>query len=206
MSEADFLRARNVSRETLERLRRYEALLRKWNPAINLVARSTLDQIWSRHFLDSTQLFDLAGLGWAHWADLGSGGGFPGLVVAVLAAETDPGALVTLIESDQRKAAFLMAAAREIGVTVTVRTDRVESTPPQAADILTARALAPLDKLLAFSDRHLTPTGTALFPKGANHAAELRRALESWRFSYEKTPSTTDPQAVVFSIKGISRV
>ena len=206
MSEADFLRARNVSRETLERLRQYEALLRRWNPAINLVARSTLDQIWSRHFLDSTQLFDLAGSGWAHWADLGSGGGFPGLVVAVLVAEMDPGASVTLIESDQRKAAFLMAAAREIGVTVTVRTDRVESTPPQAADILTARALAPLDKLLAFSDRHLTPTGTALFPKGANHAAELQQALESWRFSYEETPSTTDPQAVVLSIKGISRV
>lgn len=206
MSEAEFLVRHDVSRETLERLRIYEALLRKWNPAINLVSKSTLDQVWSRHFLDSAQIFDLADPSARTWADLGSGGGFPGLVVAILAAGRGRELGMTLVESDTRKAAFLMTVAREAGLTVAVKSERIEALSPLGADILSARALAPLVKLLEFSERHLRPGGQALFPKGANHAEELRQALETWSFSYDTIPSATDPDAVVYSLREIRRV
>lgn len=205
MSEAEFLEKRSVSRETLERLRLYDALLRKWNPAINLVAKSTLDHVWRRHFLDSAQLFDLAGPSWRHWADLGSGGGFPGLVVAILAADEMPQVRVSLVESDHRKAAFLSAVIRETGIAATVVAERIEMAAPQNTDIVSARALAPLDRLLTFAERHMAAKGIALLPKGAAHAAELRQALDSWRFSYHATNSETDPDAVIYLIKDISR-
>ena len=200
-----FLGSHGVSRETLARLKTFEALLRKWNPVINLVSRSTLDDVWGRHFLDSAQLIDLAGSAWTSWADLGSGGGFPGLVVAILSAESRPDARITLVESDRRKAAFLLTVANEIGLKPQVIADRAESIPPLSADVVSARALAPLEKLLPYAERHLSPKGIALFPKGANHQAELHQALETWRFSYEATASVTDPAAVVYSIKGIAR-
>ncbi len=205
MSAEAFLAVRNVSRETLDRLRAYEALLRKWNPAINLVAKSTLDDIWSRHFLDSTQIYDLAPKSALSWADLGSGGGFPGIVVAILAASDERPLAMTLVESDQRKAAFLMAAARELGLKLAVRADRIEALPPLNADVLSARALAPLDQLIGHAERHLSPEGVALFHKGANHAAELKQALEKWRFSYEASHSATDADAVIYQIMGVSR-
>lgn len=205
MSAEAFHAARNVSRETLDRLRAYESLLRKWNPAINLVAKSTLEDMWSRHFLDSTQIYDLAPKNALRWADLGSGGGFPGLVVAILAVGDDRHLAVTLVESDQRKAAFLMAAARELGLKLVVRADRIESLPPLNADVLSARALAPLEQLIGHAERHLSPHGVALFPKGANHAAEMKQALEKWRFSYEASPSATDADAVIYQIMGVSR-
>lgn len=205
MTEQAFLAARHVSRETLDLLRAYEALLRKWNPAINLVARSTLEGIWSRHFLDSAQIYDLAPPNTRSWADLGSGGGFPGLIVAILAASEGRALAVTLVESDQRKAAFLMTAARELGLSLAVRAERIESLPPLQADVLSARALAPLEQLIGHAERHLSPQGVALFPKGASHAAEMKQALEKWRFSYETVRSVTDANAVIFQIKGVSR-
>ena len=206
MTETALLGTRSVSRETMARLQIYEALLRKWNPAINLVARSTLDDVWGRHFVDSAQIYNLAGKGWSSWADLGSGGGFPGLVIANIAAESQLEAKVILVESDQRKATFLRTVARETGVKLEVIADRAESLAPLAVDILSARALAPLDRLMSFAKRHLSPTGVALFPKGVNHGAELRQALETWRFSYDAAVSETDPAAVIYAIKGISRV
>lgn len=205
MTEQAFLAARNVSRETMDRLRIYEALLRKWNPVINLVAKSTLEDIWSRHFLDSAQIYDLAPPTARSWADLGSGGGFPGLIVAILAAGEGRALTVALVESDQRKAAFLMAAARELGLQLAVRAERIESLPPLSADVLSARALAPLDQLIGHAERHLSPQGVALFPKGANHAVEMKQALEKWQFSYETAQSVTDADAVIFQIVGVSR-
>lgn len=202
----DQLPGRSVSRETMARLKCYEALLRKWNPAINLVARSTLDGIWERHFRDSIQVFDLAPPSARHWADLGSGGGFPGLVAAILAADERPDLRVTLVESDLRKAAFLTTVARETGLAATVLPKRIEDLEPLAADVLSARALAPLDRLLAHAERHLAPAGIAIFPKGAAWREELRLALEHWRFSYENSVSVTDPDATVLTIGGISRV
>lgn len=196
----------NVSRETLERLKAYEALLKKWNPAINLVSKATLAEAWTRHFVDSAQIFDLAPEGAHHWADLGSGGGFPGMVVAAIAAEKAPDMQVTLVESDQRKATFLRTVARELGLKTQVISKRIEEVPPLGADVLSARALASLAQLLGFAERHLCPDGIALFPKGAAHEQELAEALESWRFEVQKTPSRTESGAVILSIGGIARV
>ena len=203
--QARFLAARNVSRETLERLEAYRALLERWNARINLVARSTLQGFWTRHVLDSIQLLDLAP-GDAHtWCDLGSGAGFPGLAVALLAREERPDLSVTLIESDQRKCTFLRTVARETETKVNILANRIETAPPQESCVLSARALAPLPELLQMTARHIAQHGIALFPKGANHDAERREALEIWRFHCETHPSKTDPDAVIFQVSELSR-
>lgn len=206
MSAGWLLPGLDVSRETAERLDLYEALLRKWNPAINLVARSSLADLRIRHFADSAQIFSIAPDNVRSWLDLGSGGGFPGMVVAILARELRPACRITLVESDLRKAAFLTEVARQTGTTAAVRAERAELLPPVGADIVSARALAPLRDLIGLAERHLAPGGTGLFPKGARHETEVADALETFRFSLQKVPSRTDPQAVVLSVGGISRV
>lgn len=196
----------DVSRETLARLDRLEALLHKWNAAINLVSPSTLVQVWSRHFLDSAQLFDIPPEGVRHWVDLGSGGGFPGLVIAALALERRPGMRVTLVESDKRKSAFLIAAIRELRLSATVCAQRIEAVEPLEADVLSARALAPLPLLLNFAERHVASEGLALFPKGGRWRDELALAQQAWSFQSETLPSLTDAEAVVLKIKRLTRV
>ena len=195
----------NVSRETLARLQVYTALLQKWNPAINLVAKLTLPDLWQRHFEDSAQLMDLCPKSATTWCDLGSGGGFPGLVVAIMARDTHPQLRVTLVESDQRKATFLRTVAREAGTEVAIRAERAETLAPQNADVVSARALAPLPLLLGHVHRHLKPGGAAILPKGANADKELEEALATWRFKVQKTPSKTDPQAVILTIGELTR-
>jgi 16S rRNA (guanine527-N7)-methyltransferase len=195
-----------VSRETTERLTNYAALLRAWNPKINLVSRQTLADLEHRHFADSAQLLGHAPPGAATWVDLGSGGGFPGLVVAILAAELRPDLHVTLIESDQRKAVFLRTVAQRTGISATVLAERIEAVPPLGTDVLSARALAPLAALLDHAERHLRPGGTALFPKGASWRAELEEALERWRFDCENLPSATSPDGVILKLGEIARV
>lgn len=196
----------DVSRETAGRLADYAALLRAWNPKINLVSKQTLTELETRHFADSAQLLALSPPDATTWADLGSGGGFPGLVVALLAAELRPALRVILVESDQRKAVFLRTVAQRTGVPATVLADRIEAVPPLGADVLSARALAPLTTLLDYADRHLAPTGTALFPKGANWRAEVDEALERWRFRCENLPSATSPGGAILRIGEIHRV
>lgn len=196
----------DVSRETLERLEIYESLLIKWNAAINLVSPQTLAQVWSRHFLDSAQLFDLAPPDVRHWADLGSGGGFPGMVVAILAKEKAPDMLVSLVESDQRKAAFLATVARTLDLPTRIHTRRIEQLDPLKAGILSARALAPLAQLLDFAERHLSIEGTAVFPKGTRWRDELAEAQKKWSFGYDVVPSRTDAEAVILKIEGLKRV
>jgi 16S rRNA (guanine527-N7)-methyltransferase len=197
---------RDVSRETAERLAEYAALLRAWNPKINLVSRQALADLETRHLADSAQLLALAPPEATTWADLGSGGGFPGLVVAILAAEQRPALRVTLVESDQRKAVFLRTVAQRAAAPVTVLAERIESLPPLGSDVLSARALAPLTVLLDYADRHLRAGGTALFPKGANWRAEVDEALERWRFRCENLPSATSPEGVILRIGDIHRV
>ncbi|WP_323763796.1 16S rRNA (guanine(527)-N(7))-methyltransferase RsmG [Marinovum sp.] len=193
----------NVSRETFERLEHYVALLRKWSPKINLVSRATLDDVWDRHIRDSLQVFDAAeGLA-GPWLDLGTGGGLPGLVVALLQKQEFS---VTLIESDQRKAAFLRTVLRETETQAKVIADRIEATPPQAAAILSARALAPLPQLLTFVDRHLAPGGTALLLKGITWENELTEAQKSFSFHWDAIRSCTQEGAVILRIREISRV
>jgi len=196
----------DVSRETAERLAEYANLLRIWNPKINLVSRQTLNDLETRHFADSAQLLALSTTDATTWADLGSGGGFPGLVVAILAAELRPALRITLVESDQRKAVFLRTVAQRTGIYVTALADRIESVPPLGTEVLSARALAPLSTLLDHASRHLRPGGTALFPKGANWRAEVEEALERWRFRCENLPSATSPDGVILRIGDIHRV
>ncbi|WP_412551342.1 16S rRNA (guanine(527)-N(7))-methyltransferase RsmG [Shimia sp. MIT910701] len=196
----------NVSRETLTRLETLADLLVKWNPRINLVSKSTIDDLWTRHILDSVQVLRSAPSNATHWVDIGSGGGFPGLVIALMAAEPEAPQKMTLIESDQRKCTFLRTVLRETGVSGTVITDRIEKAAPQNADVLSARALADLSLLCEFADRHLTATGTAVFPKGARWQKELNSAQESWLFDCEVVKSITDPEAVILKIGELKRV
>jgi 16S rRNA (guanine527-N7)-methyltransferase len=194
----------NVSRETMGRLRVYGGLIEKWTPKINLIAPSTRDRLWQRHIEDSAQLFALAPRA-GHWADLGSGGGLPGIVVAIIALERTPEMRFTLVESDKRKAAFCRTALRELDLNATVACERIEKLPPLNADVVSARALAPLDRLLWLASPHLKPDGTALFLKGANHDSEIKEALASWRASVEKIPSRTDPKGVILKVGDIAR-
>lgn len=195
----------NVSRETMARLVEFVDLLVKWNGAINLISKTTIDQVWPRHVIDSVQIFDFGSSG-GHWVDLGSGGGFPGMVVAILAMERAPNMRVTLVESDQRKAAFLRQTSQALGLEVSVISDRIEAVAPLAADVLSARALAPLSQLCAFAQQHLHPDGKAIFQKGKSSAAEIAEAQKQWRFSLESHASITDQSAVVLVLKGIVHV
>ena len=203
--KVDFQSRTHVSRETLERLEVYASLVERWTKRINLISPNTLSDLWTRHFLDSAQLLKAAPKSARSWVDLGSGAGFPGAVVAILTADA-PGPKVTLVESDQRKAAFLRAVSRETGVGFSVICRRIEDIDPLRADIVSARALAPLDKLLGYAERHLAPGGRALFPKGQKAGQEVAEALEHWRFDCESHPSETDPEAVILSIGDIERV
>lgn len=195
-----------VSRETLAKLEIYAQTLKKWNPRINLVAKSTLADLWERHIVDSLQIMAHIPDGTHHIVDIGSGGGFPGLVLAIATSETDTETKVTMIESDQRKSVFLRTVLRETGVAAEVLTDRIEGAPPQNADLITARALADLTSLLGFAERHLKPEGVAIFLKGKNWRSELEIAQENWHFEWKEVTSQTSVEAVLLVIKGIHRV
>lgn len=189
----------------MQRLTQFCALLEKWNPRINLVAKSTLTNVWSRHFADSAQLWPLRPPSARTWLDLGSGAGFPGLVVAALAAEQAPDLQVRLVESDGRKAAFMATVARETNLRVRILEGRIERLPPQTADVVSARALAPLPALLEMVEKHRRAAGTALFPKGAKVHNEVAEAAAHWHFDYRIHPSLTDPQAAIVEIGAIER-
>ena len=203
--EAEFREELDVSRETFDRIRVHAELLRRWNASAGLVAASTLPDAWTRHFLDSAQLMALAPKSPAKWIDLGSGGGFPGMVLAALCAERRPEDSFVLVESNSRKCEFLRTVARESGVRVTVLQDRAERLAPQAADVAAARALAPLAKLLGHAERHLAPGGTGLFPKGANRKSELEAAKRDWSFILEEFPSRTSAGGAVLQIRDLRR-
>ncbi len=196
----------DVSRETIDRLKIYEALLKKWNPAINLVAKSTIEEAWTRHILDSTQIYSLVAHPVVHWADLGSGGGFPGMAIAILSMEAGSPTRTTLVESDVRKATFLRTVARETGADVEVRAERIEECDPLRANVLSARALADLTTLLSFADQHLAESGQALFLKGASWEKELHDAQRTWQFDWQVAKSQTEQGPAILSISGVSRV
>ena len=202
--ETALLAQLNVSRETEAQLASFVDLVARWTPRINLISRSSLPEIWIRHIIDSVQVFTLAGPG-DLWVDIGSGGGFPGIVAAICAREARPDMRFVLIESDQRKAAFLRTAIRELGLNAEVIAKRIADAPPQGADIVSARALADLTALLDHADRHLGPGGIALFPKGESWQKELAAARRAWQFEAEAITSLTNRDSVILCIKGISR-
>ena len=203
----DFARAFGVSRETLDRLARYESLLKTWQNTINLVAPSTLDHVWQRHFADSAQLDALAPAAAKTWLDLGSGAGFPGLVIAILRAELGE-TRVRLVESDARKAAFLREVARTAGIAVDIVATRIESAANsdtvRVSDVVSARALAPLTKLLGLAQPFFGPETVGIFPKGRDLAAELDQAREKWSFACVVEPSRTDSEAGMAVITELS--
>lgn len=196
----------DVSRETHDRLQTHLALLEKWNPRINLVARGTLADAWGRHILDSAQVFAAAPVAAGKWLDFGTGGGFPGLVCAILAAELRPDLTFTFVESDGRKAAFLRTAVAETGVNAEIHAERIEALPPQQAAIISARAVAALPELLGYARPHLDPAGSCLFPKGARHDDEITLARQHWRFKIRTIPSITEEKAVILVLGDIERV
>jgi 16S rRNA (guanine527-N7)-methyltransferase len=164
-----------VSRETLARLEAYAAQLTLWSARINLVGRSTLADLWRRHILDAAQLQPLLPASARRLIDLGSGAGFPGLVLAILGV---PG--VELIEADSRKCAFLREAARVTETDVTIRPCRIQAVPPHPVDVVTARACAPLDRLLELAEPFLASGSEAWFLKGERAAEELTLARKHW--------------------------
>lgn len=194
-----------LSAEAEQSLRRYHDILQKWNPVINLVSPKTLDSVWNRHFLDSAQVFHAVGSPGGHWVDMGSGAGFPGLVIGILFKYTAETGHVTLIEADHRKAAFLSTVIRELDLPCTVLVQRIEQAEPQGADFVTARALAPLDVLLGYAQRHLAPEGRAVFPKGRNYPAEVDIARRQWSFSMDVVQSQSDPDGVLLRFSRLGK-
>ncbi len=193
----------DVSRETFDKLKQFSALLVKWNAKINLVSPATIPHLWDRHIVDSAQLSPMIPVETKSLVDIGTGGGFPGLILAVIGQETHPDMKVTLVESDARKCAFLQTAAAQLKLGVHVITDRIEQVDPLTADILTSRALAPGPLLMSFAYRHLTEGGKALLLKGANAQTEVDESLASWSFDLQKRSSKTNADAVVLEVSNL---
>ncbi|WP_299477587.1 16S rRNA (guanine(527)-N(7))-methyltransferase RsmG [uncultured Roseibium sp.] len=196
----------DVSRETLDRLQTYVDLVLKWQPAQNLIAPSTIPDIWTRHVADSLQTF------WSFpeartWVDIGSGGGFPGIVTAILLAD-EPGAHVHLIESNQRKAAFLRTALRETGSRGTVHPGRIESVAKEwkfgAVDAVSGRALASLDLLFRLSEPFTALGAKAVFHKGQDFQREVNEASDAWNFDLVEKESLVDPTSRMLVFSNIS--
>jgi 16S rRNA (guanine527-N7)-methyltransferase len=188
----------DVSRETNDQLEALVDTLVRWQKAINLVGRTTVEGVWNRHVLDSAQLVPMIPAEAKSLADLGSGGGFPGLILAALRPDLD----MTLIEADARKAAFLGEAGRRMGLKKPPRVviSRIEQAAPARADVVTARALAPLGQLLVWADRHRTDTAICLFHKGKGWQVELTEATKDWDIACQPLSSITDRDAVILRI------
>lgn len=197
---AAFARRFGVSRETCARLERYIALLSDWSSRINLVSKSTIPDAWSRHLADSVQLLFLAPPSARTWIDLGAGAGLPGLPVAIVAAELAPQLGVTLVESDRRKVAFLQTVNADLGLGVSIDSRRIETIPPRVYDVVSARALAPLERLCALSHRFKHPGTVFLFPKGAHLDSELTEAARHWHIRGERIPSRTRSDSAILKI------
>jgi 16S rRNA (guanine527-N7)-methyltransferase len=195
-----------VSRETFDRLVAFEQLFLKWNRSINLAAPSTLDDVWRRHILDSAQLARIAPQA-KRWVDLGSGGGFPGLVLAFLLAERE-GAAIDLVESNRKKASFLQAVIGQFGLPARVVARRIVDSYPLVLEpeIVTARALAALPALLDLSAPWLTKGATALFHKGRDYRTEVEESTHRWGFDLVEHPSMTDPHGVILELSELRTV
>ena len=199
---ADAAQMDGVSRETSERLAIYADLLKRWQTRINLVADGTLDSIWKRHFADSLQLRRLAP-DVTRWIDLGSGAGFPGLVTAIELRQV-PNAMVHLIEANGKKCAFLREVSRETGAATTIHHRRIEDILPDLHSIeptiISARALAPLSKLIALTHLMLKTSTRALFLKGQDIEAELTESSKCWNLDYTLHPSSVDERGCIVEL------
>jgi len=193
----DFAAKTGVSRETLARLKAYADLLTDWNARHNLVSKNSLPDLWERHMWDSAQLAPLVPPEARTLADLGSGAGFPGLVLAAML----PGVAVTLFESTAKKCAFLQAAADRMGLSVAIENTRMEAAPRRAFDVVTARACAPLPLLLEYAHSFVGPNSVCLFLKGQNVGSELTEAAKCWKMDISQVPSQTGPSGAIVTVR-----
>ena len=200
LTPQEFQQLTGVSRETLRRLEAYAALLRRWQRAINLVAENTLADLWRRHLLDSAQLLRLLPPLPCRIADLGSGAGFPGLILAILG-----GGEVHLIEADSRKSAFLREALRITHTPAMLHEERIEHVVGLQVDVVTARGLAPLGPLIACALPLLKSQGICVFPRGRGLEEELTQAVKEWKMRVERFPSDTEPDGWIVRLSEISR-
>ena len=200
MTPTEFQAATRVSDDVLGRLRAYVELLLAWQSRLNLISAASEADIWRRHVYDSAQLHPLLPAGARKVLDLGSGAGFPGLVLALMGT---PG--VHLAESDSRKCRFLETVSRETSASVTILGERVEALPPQMADVITARACAPLPRLLSWARPHLGKGGICLFMKGKKAEEELTDAAKAWTMTVGRIPSLSGGSGVILKIEAIAR-
>ena len=205
-SAENFRGEMNVSHETLDRLNIFAALLERWQAKMNLVGPGSMDEMWRRHFFDSAQLLPLVRA--AHpdnenllWLDLGSGAGFPGLVLAILSAGE-----MHLVESNGRKCTFLRQVIRETDATAVVHNTRIEDLPAMKPDVITSRALADVENTLELAENFLCADTEIWLHKGQHIEKELTRATISWIMQVEKHPSRSDPSGTILCLKGIQRV
>ncbi len=200
----DFTSRFDVSRETIERLKIYAAMLAEWNARTNLVSEASLKEAWRRHFLDSAQLAPLVPEPANSLVDLGSGAGFPGLVLAEM-IRNRKAFRVVLYEATGKKCRFLEAVAQKLNLEVEIRNMRIEDAPPEPFDVIVARALAPLERLLPYAQRFWGPNSTALFLKGQNVGGELTQGAKSWNMKVQRHPSQSDPSSAVLRITELHR-
>ena len=205
LTPQSFQKITNVSRETIEKWGEWGELLGRWNDRINLVSSAALEDFWGRHALDSWQLWPHVPESARTFLDFGSGAGFPGIAMAIGCQARGAGQ-VTLVESAGKKANFLRTVIRELDLPATVWADRAEKLPPAPYDVITARAFAPLPRLLTYAHPFWAPHTTGLFLKGQTVETELTQAQKSWTFDVEKIPSRSDPAGTLLRLTGLARL
>ena len=203
MKKNEFVKSLNVSRETLNDFYEYKTLLAKWNEKINLVSKNTLVGIWERHFLDSGQIIKNVEASGKRWVDVGSGAGFPGLVVALLLRDRKVACDLVLVEKNPKKVFFLNEVIRKLKLSVEVVNDNIHTLEPLNADILTARAFSELNNLMEIAFRHRKKEGICLFLKGENYRIELDKTLNYWFFDYDIVDSLSSSSGKIIRVKKI---
>ena len=203
MKKNEFVKSLNVSRETLNGFYEYETLLSKWNEKINLVSKNTLVDIWERHFLDSGQIIKHVEASGKKWVDVGSGAGFPGLVVALLLRDRKIDCDLVVVEKNPKKVFFLNEVIRKLNLSVEVVNDNIDNLEPLNADILTARAFSELNNLIEIAFRHRKKEGICLFLKGENYKIELDKTLNYWFFDYDILDSLSSSSGKIIRVKKI---
>ncbi len=203
MKSNEFIKSLNVSRETLKGFYEYKTLLSKWNEKINLVSKNTLVEIWERHFLDSGQIIKHVEASGKRWVDVGSGAGFPGLVVALLLRDRKIDCNLVLVEKNPKKGFFLKEVIRKLNLNVKVVNDNIYTLESLNADILTARAFSELNNLIEIAYRHRKKEGLCLFLKGENYRYELDKTLNYWFFDYDILDSLSSSSGKIIRVKKI---
>lgn len=196
----------NVSRETFEKLEKYVELVKKWQKSVNLISNTTINQIWERHICDSVQLIGFMDIDSNNFFDIGSGAGFPGLVLSIILSEKNPTAVVELVESDRKKCLFLNEVKRQLGLNVKISNQRIEKLDDNKYDVITSRALASLDKLFDYVYRFCNERTKLIFPKGENFESEILEAKEKWCFDYKVEISKTNEKAVVLIVENLHKI